>query len=359
MRRCCCKRRRECIIHEDDFNRPPSDDLGPRWDEVSGDWRIQNNALECTSAGGVLKSSVRHPSPDESMCVSLGVDTSEFDGVVRLLVNYKDSNNYLWGRFDFSTLKISIGSTIGGVDSTIREVSAPQLGDDDAAGLTVTFSRTHLLASASSSHEGAFDCASHIAEGYYSGIMYEGGTRNLVADGWSYRHHNRTWLKYNPQGMCCESICQCVEGVDGDGFLNFYCVPRNLTITFEATDDLEPTLDGAQIDLTNDSDIVGQAPQIWKGRETICQEDWCFTLECAGYDITDWALYSCGVDNYCVQGAHGPGPHPTSVSCNPLILEFGPFTIVSATGGMPGDHCRCMPDPGYGTYKMIITETAP
>ena len=40
-RRCCCGRR-GCPIIEDDFHRAstPTTDLGPKWQELSGDWSI-------------------------------------------------------------------------------------------------------------------------------------------------------------------------------------------------------------------------------------------------------------------------------------------------------------------------------
>ncbi len=90
-RRCCCNR--PCVIAQDDFNRPDSENLGPQWDEVSGDWSIYNQAARELTGDGQAVHKTPHRLPDESMVVSVDVPNDYpllgTGAIVQLLLNVK------------------------------------------------------------------------------------------------------------------------------------------------------------------------------------------------------------------------------------------------------------------------------
>jgi hypothetical protein len=60
-RRCCCVQP-GCEIGSDDFNRADSEvnEIGPKWEALSGEWRIDDNKLVCDEPG-VLATTICHP----------------------------------------------------------------------------------------------------------------------------------------------------------------------------------------------------------------------------------------------------------------------------------------------------------
>ena len=55
-RRCCCA---SCRLGEDDFNRPNENPVSGAWHEISGDWEVLNNQLNCVTTG-VLATTICH-----------------------------------------------------------------------------------------------------------------------------------------------------------------------------------------------------------------------------------------------------------------------------------------------------------
>jgi hypothetical protein len=288
------------------------------------------------------------------MCVQVDIVAS---GAQRVIVNYKDSDNYLYGRYDFTNLKLEAWSRIAGVESLIRRVDAPQLADESPIIATVSFDRQKIVVQASTVNEELWDCIGHLVGGYYAALMSEGG--GGIFDDFVLAQHDRTWLSVAGRSTCCYVCCGCYAGTDDKGFLTWKCISRALMITFSVTGDLVGSdLDGATIDLDNDLDVQCDG-LIWDGGDTVCNEAWAFELECKGtyprMDLDDWTLNFTGIgDNYCVGSI--VGQTPTSTQCSPLQLVWGPFTVANADPPLPGEYCDCLPTPGSGTYTATVTE---
>jgi hypothetical protein len=56
--KCCCG---DCLLGEDDFNRPDANPPTGRWHVVSGEWEIENEELNCVEEG-ILATTICHPS---------------------------------------------------------------------------------------------------------------------------------------------------------------------------------------------------------------------------------------------------------------------------------------------------------
>lgn len=69
-KKCCCG---NCVIYEDDFNRPAENRLNGSWCERPGSWRIEpdENKAASITAGAPAMVSIPHPAPDGSMIVHL------------------------------------------------------------------------------------------------------------------------------------------------------------------------------------------------------------------------------------------------------------------------------------------------
>ncbi len=373
-RRCCCRRKTPpCLYFEDKFDRPNSPDLGPRWN--APDWQIDSQKA-VTSTGGLALCKVRHPVPDESMCVSFFYEIPDYSVRIRAIVNAVDADNYLFADFDFANQKIILGCRSGGAESTIREV--PHLMEQ--SGLEnwawINFSSTHLFATLTGVTEFGAECASMVPKGYYCGFYADAGVK---VTWFRVAQHNRTWHKYG-EGDCCTNVCQCVEGVDSKGFENWYCVPRSLLATFtDVQGDMAGTdMDGFSFTLTNPWDIpwgddnlweVGQPwadGHVWDSLFQLCEGHWLVLLGCPNdgdtCDCTRWKLKILVMNEYHDRwGAYlDETVSVASCSCNPLVWELEAVSVYSHDP--PRDPFVCFSDEyeqKWGSFKIVITETPP
>lgn len=86
--RCCCG----CLIASDDFERGVSTDIGGLWTEVEGDWAVGDILGENATLDAVCKCNAAAPSENHVVYVDT-IDEQEGD-VFRVIVNYKDEDNY-------------------------------------------------------------------------------------------------------------------------------------------------------------------------------------------------------------------------------------------------------------------------
>ena len=111
---CCCG----CEVFVDEFNRSNDTDIGPDWDEVSGDWSIASNNLSITDDDGICKCET---DGTLSYIVRVGCSGGTTGDEWRLIFDYTDSNNYSYARIVRSTLtsRIYLVSVSGGSHTVI------------------------------------------------------------------------------------------------------------------------------------------------------------------------------------------------------------------------------------------------
>ena len=107
---CCCEGGVvECSIVSDDFNRANNTNVGANWTETAGDWEIDSNEAEISTANALLVSTGTNPDGGTSQIQAL-VKASSITTLARIIVAYTDSNNYLYAELLFlggsSTLRL-------------------------------------------------------------------------------------------------------------------------------------------------------------------------------------------------------------------------------------------------------------
>lgn len=93
--RCCCG----CLIGSDNFRRGDSTDLGGLWTELDGDWAIIDWTLgEAGNEDALVKFNL--PAPSENHVVYVDTVDEEPGKIYRVILNYKDENNYHFADFE-------------------------------------------------------------------------------------------------------------------------------------------------------------------------------------------------------------------------------------------------------------------
>jgi hypothetical protein len=129
---CCCEP--GCDICADDFTRSDSSDIDTGsscgWTEAVGSWDISSNTLRSTGGGSnaLAICDTPHPDGDTTMVVEAWIKHSTNGSACDLIVNYVDSSNYFYVRYNFAASNggsIDIRKNVAGTHSSI--ISQPSL----------------------------------------------------------------------------------------------------------------------------------------------------------------------------------------------------------------------------------------
>lgn len=331
-KRCCCGPQ-GCTIFSDDFGRADNSSLGANWTEYpSTAFEIFSNTVRSVD-GGIALYNTAHPTPSGSMIVSIDtVDEAEGD-IYELILNAVDEDNYHVARFirnDLFDSVIELSIVVAGVETLLNSATVTTL-----SGTERNF--TALIASNEFCAYVTFSIASMvtaetdlIANGYYAG--FGSPTVGTQMDNFVFSHHRETRVD------CPNCVCQC-----GDSW-----VPPCLSVHLEGTGRLA-TLN-CDIEITWDREN-----SYWEGYANCCDVDWPIILNCGdGLSWDSFTIRFMGLQ--CVTGNGDNDPRsPVSGSCDPFLLEFGPYEV-------PGDDLACYCDgngpPNPGTWSATVTECA-
>lgn len=255
--------------------------------------------------------------------------------VYRVLVNVVDADNYHFAEFvrnGTNTSILRIGVTSGGADTI--------LATDTIDGLT-NFSRDIAVIIAPNEF-----CAS-VTNATYSKVIadedpltngFRGGlgisTAGVIVDNFRLEKH------YDTDPNCALCICPC-QGEYMPPILNLNIVGTGRLSTMDCDVDL----------------VWDRVDQYWKAEFMCCGQFWSIFFFCPELPDYDPLTAKLIIDIGC-NSSDGIGDAdrlPFNATCDPLLFEFGPYTVTS--GDLACGSGPCAPDLiNGGTYSITITE---
>jgi len=132
-----CTAGTKCVMHEDDFNRANSTDVGCAWEEVAGNWEIAGSELKIYTADALLLNRTQLRDSDGDLDGHVRFKFTyrcEAGAVLRAILDYTDSSNYFWvklepgthgdaGRVTFWRKTAGVDTQVGH-DSVLKELVA-------------------------------------------------------------------------------------------------------------------------------------------------------------------------------------------------------------------------------------------
>lgn len=299
-RRCCCVSG-DCLILGDGFLREDSTDFGADWEEVAGDWEIDDYSAVISGTADALLIAVPQNTQSGRAVVYVSITSAGVGETFRVIVNYEDDENYKYVEFETQVATLTIRPRIidEGVEAgTIERTYGSADGWDYSAsdiGLTVFFDEGFLFGELR--HAGFVGCVWEISvttndSGRRAGLG-TGGTAEHIFDSFSYYMH------YLDDSACPDKGCYCAS--DGG---NRYYLPWQLRLDYYADAPPDPgclCFDGGWADLEYDCEL-----ERWVAVDgEICgvglpTEEYNTAIVC-GYDVTaDWMLDqpACPVQDY-------------------------------------------------------------
>lgn len=315
----CCGR--GCPSWTDRFNRADSTDVGPDWEEVSGDWSIAANALHESGSPGALAIARRHPQGDRiSFFLQVVAVEPQPGDVYRFVVNYLDDEHYHYFQFSYiedpvEAFLLQLYRREGEGDFLLAE--RQKAAHSGAALLQVCFTGNMFLAV---EEYGVWSCVTPFAGGYRAGLG-NGGSQPIEFDDFYFSESGATNPACPRCGCFCEARCLpkklhleiAVQPVEGSGPSDYDC------------------LDGIEFDLDVDQDLPGIGFD-WQHVEVLptcplCEpwDDTGFVLRCS--DVIGqptegrWRLV---VKSRLTQalGLEVELPPEPESTCDPLYLVF-------------------------------------
>ena len=340
----CC----ECPTFSDNFNR---DEIGPLWSVRRGTWSIEQGTTlkQSANADALIRYEYHFCKP--RMCVFAHTINEAASKVYRLILNYKNDNNYLYAEFglgsnppdtSYVSLHVVSGGGVTEIDRRCPMVSPDARTFGACVGDNVF--------AAWISGDGASFCVwanqgSVFPDGYQAGLGTN--TAGILFDDFGLTGH----LDDHPE---CPTDCTC--RCDG------HALGHTLLATYQGQGDCD-TLDGITCELTSGGDSAQ-----WEGviEAPHCLEGVAMSLHCGVEDdVTSWQLH---VDPSGAENGRGCMPAgylsaDEDSTCNPLNLMFHYSVQNSTNQSCPDDCLPCgrqgpaLPPPYYYTqFDIIVTE---
>lgn len=358
----CCG----CPEYSDDFNRVDNEDPGPNWPlEIEGktaqigDWDILDNEFysELTSNSmAIYKTDL----PTNWMIASIKIVDEQLGGIYRVIVSWKDMQNYLYGeyrRVDQNNARLSLHSVILGVNSEIdfTEFELPLSEDQDPATgyrtLIVCVDPNLFVASidGNSTQCRSMSNGIKIDKGFWAGVGHDNTSfPTKFDDFWMMEEKGEAKKEDCP--LC--NWCYCEDTL----------VPFALLATIQGNDDCN-TLDGIECTLYGQKCGAGTS---WYGviDDDSCLDGWVMELKCGdGHndDVSTWEL-TFSSDSYTPCGAsNAPITPEEGGTCSPInlryCLKFEDISPLCPEGCWPcGDGGPAEWDGKYIDYCIYVTE---
>jgi len=345
-RRCCCL---GCIIFRDLFNRADASTPGETWEVRLGDWPIVSQRLRELGTKGAVVIGPRHPWDTATGLAYVDLVNPQPNKRYRIVINWEDDRNYNWAGLACAATGtdayLEVGQVVGGVDSAIRTVLTTYTpGTDIRLSACRNYSGIYALSSLGSNIAWSV-LPSGSPAGRYWGLG-NGGTTALDFDNFEF------WEHFVTDDACPVCPCDC----------GHYAVKRRLLLTFVVVQTCS-CLDGQSLELNHEEDNLfnwhaeGRLPEFGCTPDSPwVMDDYEFDLRCpgGGSNWEDWLLCNragtpgggAGGWKQGISGCGGDwGAYPSTGSCNPLSLTYGPFQ--AEISGQPPYIC---------IYYMVVTE---
>lgn len=355
-RRCCCPQ--TCPIAEDAFGRADSNPPSGDWKEISGEWEIASNVLNCITEGPLI-TTVRQPKLvglgtgkyNYKVFVDLlGVNTTHTEW--KVIIGYTDASNYQYVWFKYETNYTITGvwpyfmNVSAGVTTTVTspaDWSGSQPLDNtaptDVLRVKICYADLEWTVDNAESGDGeAGDGGAGSVNQQYNWTLCDSGLDDLPLDpdigavgflsgkfdNWKYYYH------YESLTLCdwCSCICDHPTGATSD----YSCYPETLNVQVTRTDSESYTCS----DLDSYGDTLNQgyfdggsatfkaipAKVEWTNQtqQTGTPEEFFVTFQCDGAKLffasadTNNALWLSGLDYET--------PNWSKSTCKPLKLVY-------------------------------------
>jgi hypothetical protein len=361
MRRCCCKRRPTgCVILDDTFDRSDSTDLGSDWDEKSGNWSIDSNALkEAGTPGSQVVTTKRNPYSSRGVVT---VNIMPVDGsIYRIYLNCTSAGSGKLLEIEATTGSVTLraGSeertytTGGGWDINLRPLIVTAFYDYNPTSPYDGF--LYLALAHSTFHACVWDndAGAPISGGRYAALGNGGSTEVQFDDFWYAAHY-----RDNPE--CPDIGCWCDPA--GEGTRRHY-LPWRLRLDYFADQaDNCHIIDGTGANLEWDCvwqkwiAVDGMFGTISLPTGTPCTGEGNVigpSIACSTGEPSDMRLIQVRCCDIHVDPEGNEGCcdiHPNSYSCDPFFLRWD-FTVY---GTFPCSECG---GQGHsGAFYAIATE---
>lgn len=366
-RRCCCG---SCVLGSDDFDRPDSDDPGPKWSEEDGDWDIDGNRLRGPVVDGLLATRICHPVGANlgSFIAYFDLDSPEGSKVYKVRAGDPHSSPYeaSWefaGTPGAGTINISVtnGAETNSFSVVWQDVAGPyNVSLCYLPGVMLSASKPTNIAESGSATYTTVCITADDAARCFLGLGNFSFLRGDF-DNWVYEIH---WMENH---KCKQCMCPCRQKTGG--VESFYCVPDVLYATvsniancpgIDATKEMNLRAVSNYNSSLPPSSYVDYSRNFWISDKFDCptgetEMSFCIVLECQNdlaYNYPRWiahvvrwmpggrncsgigflsddaetivaACSEIGAGDVCyVSSAHSKSPS----TCSPLYLVFGAIT---------------------------------
>ncbi len=322
----CCAESESCLITSDNFNRTDSTNLGVGWCEISGDWEIDNNQLNCLSEGIVL-TTARQPPPtitgrgfNTRIVVDLVIPSSG-DATYKIITAYRTSSDYNWVKLHYNSTTNELTPTFystAGTGSVVMDTTTNPAGElwfpAPDTNFTMEFCNSNVewvVTNVGTQGDVIWQCCEPCGLESLPASRV-GGVGFLLGrfDNFSYHIH------WESQPEC--DRCQCMCDQDED---DYACIPEDLKLTVVQNSPGTytcPCIDGLELDLTqSDPDISGTDPVYNK---TSRKDLWFSeTFTCEGSRM--WFILKCMSGTYATLSiVDYPTKDPTVNAANYLFF---------------------------------------
>jgi len=352
MTGCCCV---GCLIGEDDFNRADANPPTGDWSEVSGEWEIDSNELNCITEGPLITTN-RQAAPARSgngynsrIVVDLVIPASG-DGEWKIITAYRSSFDYNWIHLEYDgttgTLTPTFYLNATEIMSTTTHPGGELWTPDPGVKFTVEICCSFIEWTITNvGLQG--DIIWHTCEDSGLNALPTsplGGQGLLLGrfDNWAH------YIHWESNAECPQCQCFCLDPGDID---NYKCLPETLHLVL-TPDQVTPvcSLDTIDIDMyLSEPDVSGATPVY---NATPIRKRWYSELfECEGETL--WFILVCDNDHaltlslvpypnldpddnstnnvFISDGVNSKFVSPTSVDCNPITIEYGSIVSVGVT----------------------------
>lgn len=234
---CCCV---QCTILNDEFTRADSANLGSNWEELSGTWDIDTNALAASSTSSAVLAVPPHPDGSYSGVVEVQIKAGTNANRARVILDAVDANNYHFAEIivNGASSRVDLYKRSGGVNTLLRQGDNFTLSASVYVSVKVCLNDTLIIAYVDASHRN-----------YYPYVVPHGGDRvglgtgatvsgDILFDSFTYSKHESTELLTCPSCTICTScggdrvptqMMATISGITGNRCNNTLCGNLNGT----------------------------------------------------------------------------------------------------------------------------------
>ena len=263
---CCCDLPEQCATLLDEFERTPSTNLGPNWNEISGDWEIVEVEVDGEDEGMLQENGTANaiaiitvPAETIEQTVKVNIHGMNVGDKLRIICNYVDETKYFMaeaertGADTWTARLYQVGSLLLTYPDLTWAVAETDQFDVCFTKQSFTFSKQ----SEEGYTEYVWVCDPNFYEdGFYGGVGNGGSTVLQINTVYFATYRSEE------ENECCAVQCHCNHPA---GPPHRVCLPFELTATFTAFGGCEG-LDGTTLTLTWDPAVnrwTNESSELW------------------------------------------------------------------------------------------------